>query len=167
MRFRVFARAACCWPILWTQQAPGGQATGAGTLAVTVIPQCSLATVSQSSAPAGGAADGVSAITFTYKIRTGASAGRGEIVMRLTPAGESYPDGATVDYQAQLGGPGTARSGSVSMASALISGIVIGTFGAQASSSRAGASGTVEIKVNAASGSAAQAPRASLVISCQ
>jgi hypothetical protein len=127
------------------------------TLAVTVAPQCSLAIVSQ----------GRETVTFVYKVRTSVSVGQGQITLQFAAPGlANYSESSTIDYQVQLDGPGIALSGSMPVASALRSGIVIGRIGPQASSSRAGSGGTVQIAIRPAP----DAPlmlEPSLAITCQ
>jgi len=114
-----------------TPAAFAASSAASGTLAITVLPQCSLSIVSQNA----------QTVTFLYKVRTSVATGQGQIVVRFTtasPAGSL--EGSTVDYQVQLDGPGTALSGSAPLSS----GVVIVRFGPQAGSSRAGSTGTLQ-----------------------
>jgi len=109
-----------CGPVLFAAQQPKTT-----TLAVTVAPACAvtiLSVVPGPNAPPGQ--QQTQTVTFNYKVRTATSNGNGNIVMSLTTSGSrNFPNGSKVDYQTNITGPGTAKSGTVATTTALNSGI--------------------------------------------
>ena len=150
LRLQFFALALVCWLI---PCASGQSSSGSTTLALVVAPQCSITIVSQSA----------QVLTFLYKIRTATQAGQGQITLHFSDS-KNVPESSTLDYQTQTSGPGSAVSGSTPISTALTSGIVIARFGAHASSTRSGATGTVQYTVNS---SLPVQLQPSLAISCQ
>jgi hypothetical protein len=124
------------WAVLLAAVPLYGQGTGRTALAVEVRPECGVSVMTQ--VPGAG---GTETIAFQYKLRTGATGGQGQIVLRLAGAGEGM-----VEYRATLAGPGLAMAGRVTGASAA-AGVVIAEFGAETHTSRAGAGGTVQVTV--------------------
>ena len=129
---------------LFSLSAVMAQSNGRTALAVVVAPECAIGVTAQSQT-----GPNTQTIAFSYKLRTSAIGGQGQITLRLSGAG-------TVDYQTTLAGPGTPASGTA----AQNTGIVIARFGPQTHSSRAGATGTVQITAAGPSGPA-------LSIGCQ
>lgn len=127
-----------------------GQSAGRTALAVVVGPECGLSVVTQVQGAAG-----TETTTFQYKLRTSTVGGQGQIVLRLSGMGAGV-----VDYRTTLAGPGVAMAGRAAAGS---DGIVIAQFGTETHTSRAGATGTVQITADPAGA----APRAMLQISCQ
>lgn len=143
--------------------------TRATSLVVSVAPQCAVTFLSLSpgnSGPPGQTQ--TQTLTFNYKVRTATSGGHGQVVLQLSTTGpKNFSNGSKVDYQTTLNGPGTPSSGSVSTTTAVNSGIVIATFGAQASSNKSGATGTVVYSVNPPPSSSFGPLNPGLSISCQ
>jgi hypothetical protein len=137
------------------------QSSRGTTLALTVKPECSIGTVSQSQADTNS-----EIVTFNYKIRTAGAGGQGRITLRLTAASPAnYPAGSKFEYQIALDGAGTPTSGVATPEDILNSGIVIAQFGPQAHSTRAGDTGTVQLKLNPPSPFGLLQP--SISITCQ
>jgi hypothetical protein len=137
VRTLLFTLVLGCWAI----QAQPSRGT---TLALTVKPECTIGTVSQSQADPNS-----EIVTFNYKIRTAGAGGQGRIMLRFTIASPpNYPAGSKIEYQITLGGPGTPSSGVTTPEDILNSGIVVAQFGSEAHSSRAGDLGTVQLKLN-------------------
>jgi hypothetical protein len=113
-------------------------------LTLTVAPECSVGITSVSRGDANS-----QTITFTYKLRTSASGGHGQILLRSAGSGA---------YQTALDGPGTPLSGATA---SLDSGVVIARFGPDARTGPAGSGGRVQVS---ASSTTASSPL--LVISC-
>ena len=144
------------------------QTSKATSLIVNVAPQCAVTLVSLSpgiSGPPGQTAR--QTLNFTYKVRTAASGGHGQIVLSFTSGSKDFPNGSKVDYQTTLSGPGTPASGSVSTPNAVSSGIVVATFGTQASSNKSGATGTIVYTVNPPPSSSFGPLTPGLSIGCQ
>ena len=106
-------------------------------------------------------------LSFTYKVRTSASGGNGQITAQFTTTGKTYPKGSNLDYEVHLTGPGSAFSGSMPTANALHSPVVIASFGPNASSSRSGATGTFEFTVTPAPAPPYLPVQVALSIACQ
>jgi hypothetical protein len=152
----------CCSELLGTLPVQAQSSRGT-TLALSVLPECSIGIVSLSPG-----APNSKTVTFNYKLRTAGAGGQGQITLRFTAVSPTnYPYGSNVDFQTVLAGPGTASSGTTPAANALNSGIVIARFGPEAHSSRAGATGTVQFTVNPPPGLPFELLRPSVSIGCQ
>jgi len=152
----------CCSELLCTLPVQAQSSRGT-TLALSVLPECSIGIVSLSPG-----APNSQTVTFNYKLRTAGAGGQGQITLRFTAASPTNdPNGSRVDFMTSLAGPGTPSSGSTSTTNALNSGIVIARFGPEAHSSRAGATGTVQFTVNPPAGLPVEWLRPSFSISCQ
>jgi len=103
---------------------------------------------------------GTPGISFTYKIRTGTGSGKGEILMQVP----NLDPQSVVSYRTQIQAPGVAYSGSLSGADVASKGVVIAAFGADAHSSGAGNSGSVEYSITPGSANTASP---ALSIKCQ
>ena len=125
----------------------GAQPGGRTALAVVVRPECGVNIVSQVAGP-----ENAQTVTFNYKLRTSAGGGKGQILLRVSGAG-------AMEYRTTLTGPGVALSGAADGGNA---GLVIAQFGPGAHTSRAGATGTVQI-----AGSVADGFRPVLSIGCE
>lgn len=144
------------------------QTSRATNLLVNVSPQCAVTLVSLSPGIAGPPGQtATQTLSFTYKVRTATSGGHGQIVLGFTAPSKNFPNGSKVDYQTTLNGPGTPASGSVPTTNAVSAGIVVATFGTQASSSKAGALGTVRYTVNPPPSSSFGPLNPGLSMSCQ
>ncbi|MBI4907481.1 MAG: hypothetical protein HY820_27900 [Acidobacteria bacterium] len=132
--------SAFAWLLLSAAALHSQSSRPSTVLALTVAPECSI-----ESQPAS-AFDSAQVLTFRYKIRTAATDGQGRIVLRLASSGD-YPGEAKVEFQTQAGSPATPLANSRSLAEAVQTGIVIATFGPQASSAKQGTPGSVHIRV--------------------
>jgi hypothetical protein len=137
--------AALCWGVLVCVPSLHGQSAGSVGLTLTVGPECAVAITSQAQGSAGG--NVTQTVTFSYLLRTSASAGEGQILLRFLDTGLGN---SPVAYQTQIAGPGVAVSGTAAASDGVRSGIAIARFGPQMSSSRVGATGTVQLTVGAA-----------------
>ena len=165
VRLQYFVLVLCCSVLLCVPSAHGAQSSsGSTTLTLTVLPQCSVTIISQS--PSGSGSSASQVLTFLYKVRTATPGGQGEIVLRFPKSGD-YPDDSNVNYQTQIEGPGTSSSGSTATSEAANAGIVIARFGSHASSTRAGATGTLQYTVNPTLSAPLQKLQPSLSISCR
>ena len=150
------ALMAICYMALACAPAVLGESTGTANLTLTIGPECSVQVASL--VQVGGPDSLTQTLTFTYLLRTSVSRGRGDIRLRLVDTGLGD---TPIAYQTQITGPGTAVSGSATIADGAGSGIVIAIFGPQASTTRVGATGAVQITT------AGPALQPSLWISCQ
>ena len=164
MRSRSFIQAFCC-TLLLCGASTHAQSSRSVALQVTIAPECAVGVVALVNQGSPGDAT-TQTLSFNYKVRTAASGGQGQILLRFASIGsESYPKGGSVDYQTQLEGPGVPLSGSTTFSNAVTSGIVIARLGSQASSIRTGATGKVQFSVAPAVPSGLLQPV--LSISCQ
>lgn len=125
-------------------------ATGTTNVSVTVSPEAAIQinTATTTLTSAGVFADYTGTTNLTYKIRTSQTSGSGSIVMKITtdfgaggPSVASPPTGDALTYTCTVASPGTACTGSVT---ALTTGNTsVATFGAGASSAKAGNTGSV------------------------
>ena len=136
-----------------TAQAQTFATTGTGTVAVTVAPEASIHidTPAQTLASIGNNfADYTGHTDFTYKVRTGASAGTAGITLMVTEDfnGSNGPSvaasgatGDTLSYTCSVSSPANSCSGTpVASTSAATP---VAAFGAGVSSSKAGNTGSV------------------------
>ena len=168
MQTRTFVQGLCCSALACMLSAQA-QSSGSTTLVVNVPPECVVGVISQSPGNQGSPGGSTTqTLTFIYKLRTAASGVQGQISLRLVSAGaEKYPEDSRVDYQTQINGPGTSSSGSTATSEAVNAGIVIARFGPLVSSTRDGATGTVQYRINPSLSSPLQTLQPSLSISCR
>ena len=141
---------------LWIAAAGAAMAqfapTGTGNVSVNVGAEASIRidTPNLTLTSSGASfSDYTGSTGFTYMIRTSSGSGSGGITLQVTtdftgaggPSAATPPSaGDTLSYTCTLSSPGTAASGSSASTTAATS---VGTFGAGASSSKAGNTGSV------------------------
>jgi hypothetical protein len=138
-----------CFLALAAVPALPAQSAKSVSLAVTVGAECVVGTSSPSAVSVDHGKNASETVGFNYKVRTSASRGAGQITLFLTgtvPGNDT--NAGTVDFQTQLAGQGAPVSGSIPVADALRTGIVIAQFGPQTGSSRAGTAGSVRYSFN-------------------
>ena len=125
-------------------------ATGTTNLSVTIGPEAAIQinTATTALTSAGPFTNYTGTTSLTYKIRTTQTGGTGSIVLEITtdfaaggPSVAAPPAGDALTYTCTVAAPGTACSGSVTPLTTATTSVA--TFGANASSAKAGNAGSV------------------------